>query len=335
MGIQNALSMLSELQTQSETQPELIKMAQQNARRLLNTLTSLLDLAAIESGTFHAKLREVDLHRLVHASVKAQDLKTQDIHVDIRQKNAAAILGDPQKISRAFDLCLQGILLRIEPSSTINIGIDAHQMICTFQLATNAEQTWDSIWSQALMGFEGGVAAPGSAFAGVLQSEQAFLSRMEEGLGSEWILIHEIMKLHESKFSAQRKGREVSIHFQFKTLSSEEAVRAVLLARSFEVTTAVGSLGFVLIQAEKNTSLPEFRERIKANLFRASDAIYLLPNTHELAMVLDDCKQESIPLLLKRIEKALGTQLHYGFAHCPTDGLDPGQLMDFARQRLR
>jgi hypothetical protein len=334
MGIQNALSMLTEIKTENDSQPELIKMAQQNARRLLNTLTSLLDLAAIESGTFHAKLREVDLYRLVHASIKAQDLKTQDIKVDVRQKNTAATLGDPQKINRALDLCLQGILMRIEPGTHINIGIDGTQMLYTFQLVSDAESTWDTIWSQALAGFEGGVASPGSAFAGVLQSEQAFLTRMEEGLGSEWTLIHEIMKLHESRITGVRKGREVTLFFQFKPLSSEDAVRSVLLARSFEVTTAVGSLGFVMIQGQPGTTLESFRDQIKACLFRASDAVYLLPKTHQLAMVLDDCKQESIPLLLKRIEKALGIQLHYGFAHCPTDGLDPGQLMEFARQRL-
>jgi hypothetical protein len=334
MGIQNALSMLAEIQTAHESQPELIKMAQQNARRLLNTLTSLLDLAAIESGTFHAKLREVDLYRLVHASIKAQDLKTQDIKVDVRQKLAAAILGDPQKISRALDLCLQGILMRIEPSTHINIGIDGNQMIYTFQLVQGAETTWDSIWSQALAGFEGGVASPGSAFAGVLQTEQAFLSRMEEGLGSEWILIHEILKLHDSQIAGIRKGREVTLQFRFKPLSNEEAVLSVLQARAYEVTTAVGSLGFVLIQGQPGMKLESFRDQIKACLYRTSDAVYLLPNTNQLAMVLDDCKQESIPILLERIKKALGIQLHYGFAHCPTDGLDPGQLMEFARQRL-
>jgi cytochrome c oxidase cbb3-type subunit I/II len=86
------------------------------------------------------------------------------------------------------------------------------------------------------------VGSPTSAFSGVLQSEQAFLSRAEEGLGSEYLLIHEIMRLHQGRFLAQRQGNQVGLVLELSAPDSEEMLRSVLLSRAYEVSTFEGPL---------------------------------------------------------------------------------------------
>src|SRR5947209_7480795 len=65
-GILNSLTLLTENGELPNTvsRKELLDMALRNAHRLSHALVSLLELAAIESGNFHVKLREVELARL-------------------------------------------------------------------------------------------------------------------------------------------------------------------------------------------------------------------------------------------------------------------------------
>ena len=66
-GILNALTVLGaggDSKDLPMPQEELISMASRNAKQLQNTLASLLDHAAIESGGLHASLREVSLRRI-------------------------------------------------------------------------------------------------------------------------------------------------------------------------------------------------------------------------------------------------------------------------------
>lgn len=74
--ILNSLSLLSENETGAAIgmpRGEVLEMAYRNAQRLNQTLSSLLDLAALESGTFHIKLREVELQRLARGVTLVQD----------------------------------------------------------------------------------------------------------------------------------------------------------------------------------------------------------------------------------------------------------------------
>jgi hypothetical protein len=174
----------------------------------------------------------------------------------------------------------------------------------------------------------------------VLQSEQAFLTRMEEGLGSEFLLVHEIMRLHKGTFGGQRQGREVTLALELPELSSEEGLMAVLASRAYEVSTELASVALVLLPIPPGAGRPEeFAEEVRKNLFRTTDAVYLLKERGRIALVLDDCKSEDAPRLMDRITQKLkktgGRPLAYGVAQCPSDGLDPGQLLPLAESRLK
>lgn len=351
MGIINALSVFDEADPTGSSasglsQSEIISMARRNALRLQKTLSTLLDLATIESGMFHARLREVDIARLTEGRILAQHFWLEELGLSAERtklsshaqpRSSQPILGDPQKLGRAIDLCLQSIVPRCEAGSVIRWETSEQGILIRFQLQASAERAWKDSWSQALAGFEGGVTSPSSAFSATLQSEQAFLSRPDEGLGSELLLIHEIMRLHHGKFREDLKGREVTLHLQLPVLSSEDALCTVLAARMDAVSLESGSLGsiaLVLVDVPSGT-VDGLQARLKALLFRASDAVYSLPTQNQVALILEDCKPEDAPKLLRRIEKSLGEPLQFGIVSAPADGFDPARLIELAQKRLR
>ncbi|HUP57682.1 MAG TPA: hypothetical protein VM598_09540, partial [Bdellovibrionota bacterium] len=323
---------------------ELVRMARQNAQRLHRTLLTLLDLAAVESGTFHVRLREIDLLKLVSGRIEAHVSLFKDRGLPVRKTGVpgSPVLADPQKIARVVDLCFHILISRVEPSTPIQVTVQAAHVQIEFTLASGTESNWEKAWTQALAGHQGGVTSPTSAFSGVLQSEQAFLTRTEEGLGSEFLLIHEIIRQHKGKFFAIREGRAVTLTFELPELTSEGALQSVLSSRAYDASNELRSVTLILVGtpagaenlAKRVMDAHHLAKLIKPCLFRASDAVYALPDLGKVALVLDDCKPEYVSPLLTRIEKALGMQVLSGIAHCPVDGHDPVRLLELAKKRL-
>ncbi|MCM2323975.1 MAG: HAMP domain-containing histidine kinase [Oligoflexia bacterium] len=341
MGVLNALTILEDLKAgkdgpvQSE---EALAMARQNASRLQHSLSTLLDLASIESGTFHLRLREADLDKVVRhraaAFLRKFEVQGNAIRVHEGAEAGAPVLGDPQRLRRAVDLVLEVALPRLDPGSVLEAQVNQSRAAFSFRLAEGKEAAWDEAWSQGLAGYEAGLSSPASAFAGVLQTEQAFLTRSEEGLGSEFLLIHQILRLHQGRLLHQRAGRSVSLILELPALASEEGLRSVLQSRAYQVSTELGSVALALIAVPAGLEPEVLGSEIKAKLFRSTDAAYPLPESSEVALVLDDCKPEDAPKLVERLARAVGRSLRSGIAHCPTDGLDPAALVELARTRM-
>lgn len=315
-GVLNSLTVLEENPNQPN-QKEWLQTALKNAKRLQQNLTQLLDLAAIESGNFHLRLREVDLFKLLQALPNS---------IEIENQESTPILADPQKLSRAFELCLQ--VLQPRSTGSMKFRISSNTVYLQAQIESEVKSAWDEAWLRALAGFQGGAFSPTSAFAGVVQSEEAFLSRTEEGLGSELILVHEMIRLHGAKLTFQNS---VELKFEFPKLSTQEALQTVLTSRAYAISSELASVAFVLIDV--TDSFDETFQTIKKSLFRTTDAAYPLPSTSQVALVLDDCKSEDVSKFVERVFQKLGKSLPFGFAQCPTDGLDPSQLFELAEKR--
>lgn len=340
-GILNALNVLHENEGGTEegfSTAELVHMARDNAQRLHRTLVSLLDLASLESGGFHARLKEVDLIRLVRGRLESIQPSLQGMGVLVREtlshEASVPILGDPQKLRRAVDLCMQAVIPRLKQGTAIQIRISSAELHLRFEFGGGMKDLWESAWSHGIAGFEGGIGSPSSAFGGVMQSEQAFLSRLEEGLGSEFLLLHEIMRTHHGRLEQNHSKAEAELSLVMPKLSSEESLRAVLSSRAYQVSSELATVLLTLIQVPKDADPSVLCGLIKQNLFRSSDQAYSLNQRRQVALVIEDCKPADAPHVLKRIEKAVGATLVYGIAHCPDDGQDPEKLLDLAQTRL-
>lgn len=340
MGVLNALSVLEDHEAGREAALErgvAVSMARQNADRLAHALSTLLDLASIESGTFHLRLREAELGKVVRHRLEAFGSKLRENGHSfsiLGGSEAAPILCDPQRLGRGVTLVLEVALPRMEAGTPLEASLQANRAEFRFQLSPGKEEAWDLAWSQGLAGYEAGLASPSSVFAGVLQSEQAFLTRSEEGLGSEFLLIHQILRLHGGRLEQRRQGRAVRLGLVLPVLSSEEGLRAVLQSRAYQVSTELASVALALIRVPPGRKVSELGGKIRSTLFRSTDAAYPLEAQGEIALVLDDCKPEDAPGLLSRLARAIGEELQYGIAHCPSDGLDPAALVGVARKRI-
>jgi hypothetical protein len=352
MGVLNALTLLEEGEGRPAenpmSQPELLRMARSNAQRLQRTLTTLLDLASLEAGSFHVRLREVHLSRLVRA--RLADLQpflrdqSLDVEVDVSPADVGApILADPQKLGRVLDLCLEVLAVRSERAAPFKITIGPGRVDFTLTLTHEGRGHWEKAWSHALIARQGGVGSPSSAFGGVVQSEEAFLSRTEEGLGGELLLIHEIMRLHKGELQAQMgPAASLKVSLVVPSLSSDEGVRAVLASRIYGISGELRCVGLVLMEVPKGAggSAPgsqdaeEFGAQVRKTLFRSSDTAYAMPDLKCVALILEDCRKDDAPHLLERIQKNLGRRVRFGVAECPADSLDPVELIRLAHERL-
>jgi hypothetical protein len=338
MGIINSLSMFNEADV-GISQEDLLRMARNNASRLNNVLSSLLDLAAIESGTFHARLREIDFTKAIKNRVAAAHSMIRDSGVVLKwvDRPTPPVLADAQQVGRGIDLCLQAILPRVKAKSVFEVKISPAQVEFWFYIREDVRAAWEESWGESQAGIKGGVGSPASAFAGVLQSEEAFLTREEEGLGNEFLLIHEIMRLHRGEVTDNRDKERFALILKFPEVSSEEGVRAVLTSRAYDVSTELKSVALIMIRVPKKTNASSFTTLLKSQLFRASDAVYPLPEKNLVGLVLDDCKPEDVPHLIARLKRGLNKEfpnLRLGSAHCPGDELDPSKLFDLAQQRM-
>ena len=318
---------------------DLVRMARQNALRLQRSLTMLLDLAALESHTFHARLREAELLRLVRRRLDQFEpqIRDRELRVEEVNSNETLSLADPQRIGRAIDLCLETILVRAQNGSTVKVRISsmpAPQIAFEFELEPGTEEAWESAWTHGQAGFEAGVGSPTSAFAGVLQAEQAFLTRTEEGLGADLILVHEIMRLHHGKFECARNDRTVAMRLRMPDLSSDEALRVVLTSRAYELSTEPTSVALILIRVPKDWDLAQFRSAVRKLAYRTTDGVYPLPQRREVAVVMDEYPREDLPKFLKRVENALGFSVEAVMVHCPKDVADPTLLWERAKAQM-
>ncbi len=346
MSILNSLSLLEMGQAGDFRPEELVAIARRNADRLHHALNDILDVASLESGVFHVKLRELDLERLVDARVSARKLLLRDrgIQVDVIRpavKGEAVqqpVLADPQKLGRAIDLCLHILASRTREASVLQVRVDTRSVEFIFELDATKRALWEQAWSEAQAGIQAGVRSPGSAFRGTLASEQEFLTREEEGLGSEFLLAHEIIRLHRGEF---RVFQDTHTHLciELPALEDEEGLRAVLASRAHAASHELSSVALGLIWIPTGEDVATFRRRVQKSLFRSTDAVYPLAEHGAVALVLDDCKPEDAPGLIGRIQRSLGYSeggsLEYGLSSCPSDGADPDHLITAALRRLR
>ncbi len=348
MSILNSLTLLEEGASGAFAPGELVGIARRNAERLRQTLTALLDWSAIESGVFRLKLREVDLQRLVETRLEAHRgvLRDQGIRLLLETPHApspelaagarSVLLADPQKLGRAIELALEALLGRIQKGSELRVRVGRGRVEFGFTLQPALKTRFEAAWREAQVG---------PAFAEARGTEREFLTRDEEGLGSEFPLLLQIVKLHQGRVTLIESRRSAGVDglvLEVPELSSEEGLMAVLGSRAFEASNELSAVALGLIEVPRISAHHEpdeaeveaFRVRVQGHLFRASDAVYALPSRRQVALVLDDCKPEDAPRLLERIQKSMGQVLRYGVAACPSEGIDPAHLMELAARRL-
>lgn len=336
----------------------LIQMAYENAVKLNQALTMLFDLASLETGALHLVLREAVLRTLVQSRLPVYEQALARKKVKLRFEEVSSpkegglaegvlpegVLVDVFHLRRALDLCFQVLIPRVISATEVSVRVSSTTVEVRFDLVEGMEKQWETAWSQSLAEFYAGGVASVSVFAGVLQTEDAFLARSEEGFGNEFLLIHEIMRLHQGSFKASLEGgsannsaknSSVTLQIVLPQLTTEEGLHSVLKSRIYRLSSELGSVTLILVEDQ----VGGLKQKIKENLLRSRDAVYGLPQKQQVAMVLEDCQSEDAARVMRRIEKILEQgggkkKLRYGIVHAPSDGLDPEALIRLGNERL-
>jgi len=341
-GIINSLSILDEVEDKnSKESKELFEIAKKNAHRLKHSLSVLLDLAQIEGGVFHARLREVVLSRLVkkQADELEKELKEKSHYINITDKQAdpanfEPLLADPKKLSRMIDLCLYLTQIWKDKKEKVSVDVSSNKLKVSFFVKKRDIDDWNKTWIEAFVGSQSKMFSAKNAFSCVFQSEKSFLTRSKEGLGSELMLIHELAKLHQAKFLHHLDNNKVTLEIVFPLLETHDQLKQVLLSRAFDCTSGLHSVALVLIPVPEKVEIDDFKKQVRAYLFRSSDIVYSLKQSNQVAIVLEDCKQDQVDLVMKRVQKEMGYCFHYAKAHCPDDESLPENLYESALKKI-
>lgn len=340
-GVLSSLTLIEQegLEQQPEALKEILEIARKNADRLQHALSSLLDLASLESGTFHARLREVDFQRLAREHLQRQEAVFQRASLQMQVPPLAsleqAILGDPRKLGRGIDLLCHLIAFRAEAKSEVRIVLEPTEIQIHFKLKEGQREAWDLIWTEAAVGFQSGVASPTSAFAGTLQSEHEFMIRSNEGLGSELLIVHQIAKLHEGTFECKGEAEQLQLRLKFPEIETESSLQKIISNRIYENSTDIGSVTLVVFEPPHEGTLAEVRKKVAENLYRSRDAVYPLQKQGVLGLVLDDLRPEHVMAMLKRTFGEQTAEMKFGVVHSPQDGVSATDLLQLALERLK
>lgn len=210
-----------------------LDMARKNARKLEAALSTVLDLAAWEAGVLQIQLAETSLSDCLQHSTLAH-LVPASLTTQPEIPDDSRILADPSKLARALSR-----LQDFAESCGTELQIDLQPRRFHLQVALNtnalSERDWQALWHEVLVAREAGGSLPLHVFAGVLQSERAFLSRSREGLGAELHLIAEILRQHEASFQGElapgKAGPKLSFTIDLPKIEGRGRVLRLLRSR--------------------------------------------------------------------------------------------------------
>lgn len=341
-GIINSISLLEEytLQRQGDwklenpgdfSDLELVRMARRNAQSLQYVLSSLLDLASMDAGAFHLRLREVSLVRLMRRKCEEnakffsdESVKwiLSELHDD---PQSVPVLVDPNRISRAMDLIFRVIANTMNKRFPLHVETSLNEVQFKFTIENKFRDEWEEAWQAE---------NATSLFEQAQKTQEEFLARTREGLGSEINIVFQTIQRHQGEAKASMVGNQASLKISLPKLNSIESLKTILESRIYEMSTELSSVALGLVAIPKNESPERFQKALRKSLFRASDASYLLQDEGVCAIILNDCKKSDAPKLIARIEKVLDTELQTGVVTCPDEGADPDFLLELARKRL-
>ena len=253
MGILNALSAVDEggEPLGGLSLAEALSMARTHAQGLESALLTVLDLAAWEAGALKVELREAKLSE-VAAPVLGLEAPAHPTNT----------LLDAGRLSRALQR-LKALLVSLSAPDAVQASWlaaegsgEARGVRLRATLSDDAgAQLWDQLWHEAQVARAANASLPLHVFAGVLQSEQAFLSRTREGLGAELHLAAQVLAQHEARLQAVRRGRVLELELEFPEIAGRARIIQAVRGRIWRPGLAEPGALHLTLHAKKPEGL--------------------------------------------------------------------------------
>ena len=362
----NTLRVLQEESLPAPDRAKFIEMALRNAEKLNSTLGQLLDLSKLVSGRLVCRFNEVSLKHLVSAELerlKASAAKTGHV---VRVKGRAAqlpiLLGDGPRLEKVFHSIFENALRFSPEGSTVAVHIQSGVGAAALPEAVAGRDRPRPAASERVVGaraitrdkrkfvvlevsntmlddaLTGGAAAFNGDVFRVFSQQEGILDRMHEGIGGSLAIAAEVLRQHEGRLAARVQGGKFTLWLALPVLENEQALVKVLESRMFALKTEVGAVSLMVLKTKALRGLAPLNDALKTALFRASDTVYRLSDSAEIAVLMDDCKKPDAPKIVRRLLESLGPKAkgflegaHVGLVSCPEDGTEPESLLEKAR----
>lgn len=333
----NAIQLLREEGLDLPERQELLEMAHRNAERLNATLSQLLDLSKLVSGRLVCRLHEVSLKNLVMAKIELFEIQAREagfeLHVSGRATDLPVILGDAPRLEQVIRAVFDNALKFSPPGSKITLKFKSGRK--RIGKRPEAASVWIEISNHIKE--DAAVSARTDELLKVFSQQESVLDRAHEGVGGSLALGAEVLRQHGGILQLAVERGIFTASIVLPHLESEQALLKVLESRIYALKTEVGGVSLMLLEVGER-SFKQVFEALKAALFRASDTVYGLAHSGQIAVVMDDCKKADAPKIVRRLLDTLGPESNkllkpakVGLSNCPEDATDPEKLLDQAR----
>lgn len=345
-GILNSVRLLQEDGISKEDQKKFLEIAARNAERLNLALNQVLDLSKMVSGQLICRFHEAPLENIARAAVDRLRQTCADRGIPFVARQDAQVLpsivADSARLVQVFEsICENAVKFcaldgKIQFHASVQDSFDS----VPSELKSSSLNRHASAYVvvQLSNSVRPGTVAPEHDVFQVFAQQENVLDRLHEGVGGSLALAAEILRQHSGRLFASVADDVFSVWMVLPVLKNQHALNKILEARMTALKNEVGALSIVVLQSSAK-SLTPLQKGLNAALFRASDSIYILPDTNELVVLMDDCKKEDAPKLLNRLLEGLGEKAkallkdsRVGFATSPKDGTLPGDLLRCARE---
>lgn len=311
---------------------ELLEMAGRNARKLEHNLDLLLEMAEMQTGWVRTRLSDVAVSGLLinHPAAKRVGMR-------ISQSTGQGgpeprILADPRKLSRALELtifALEGV-----GAKDIEVISKPFKIEITGKLSQKELVELEEDIAEGNLAALAGMGLPTSSF-GKFVGGLDVLARTKEGIGSEWIVIVNLLKVQKAKirFTRSHESADFAITLEFNKPEGRDALIEVMRTRITRAIEEAMSVSLVLIQSSGMDG-PSIVSKVREALFRTTDCVMEIPEKGLVAVLLDDCPASFVGGLTSRLGAKLGGEAVFGAATCPDLGYDPENLFDEAIKEL-
>ncbi|MEW6057648.1 MAG: HAMP domain-containing sensor histidine kinase [Bdellovibrionota bacterium] len=355
----NALRMVREEELPKPEKQKFLEMAYRNAERLNATLSQLLDLSKMVSGRLVCRFHEVSLKNLMMTQLEhwGADAETMGFTLECDAKGIAdlpVLLGDAPRLEQVLRALFEntfkfspaqskiivkakvGVKLGALPEGMMIEGAKPEAVFAVVEFSNPVKA--ELAGSQTTP--PGGAGQSGSDVFKIFSQQEAVLDRVHEGVGGSLAIASEVLQQHGGALHAQRKEGIFTVWMALPILDSEDALRKVLESRMYALKTEIGALSLMMLEVEAK-GMKQIADALKSALFRATDTVYCLPDIGQIAVVMDDCKKQDAPKIVRRLLTNIGAEsgkflqgAKVGLASSPEDATDPEKLLGEARSNL-
>ena len=339
-GIYNAIALLE------ETHPEEKSLAvlKKSADRLKYTIDNILEASKADAGLLKVRLSEISVANVVLMKLQqlSKTIKNAGFLLEKEiEEDLPTVCADSFRIAKVVELIVQNIIQfslvhreqKVQEIPRIKVQVSLEEFAEEFKSTNKGIQV--TISTNTAISKEGKevlehIFEPFYPWKNVLD-------RKQEGLGLELSLAKEIMIAHDGLIWLD----DLRFCFALPLLSRADELEMVIHNRLYGGLGILEKLSLLLLKPKQDfdkESATKFAQTVSGLLFRSSDSAFMVPETGELTVIMDDCHAEAAKKVAERllhelVEKYPETAFLWSTATGPDDGSSAEELLDRARGR--